>query len=123
MNHDCDNGNDALQHSSEENAIILECRGPIVFHWEACCFRTLVLGALSIHNAVQLDFTNVPVIDAFGLGTLVEVYSRARFANKSVQIVSVSPFVRQLLELTNLDKLLGGAWNPSYPVVLREHVA
>jgi anti-anti-sigma factor len=122
MNHDCDNGNDALQHSSE-NAIILECRGPIVFHWEACCFRTLVLGALSIHNAVQLDFTNVPVIDAFGLGTLVEVYSRARFANKRVQIVSASPFVRRLLRLPNLDQLLGGTRTSFLPVLFREHVA
>ena len=111
----CDKGLSALQLASK-NVILVKCRGPIVFRDEACRFRRLVLDAFAIHNALLLDLNDVPTIDAFGVGTLVELHHLAQSTNKILRVGSTSPFVRQVLAITNLDRVCGAK-------LIWEHVA
>jgi anti-sigma B factor antagonist len=53
-----------------------------------------------------LDTSGIAYADSAGLGLLMVLYGRLRKVNGSLRIVAPSPLLRQLLELTNTDKVL-----------------
>jgi anti-anti-sigma factor len=55
---------------------------------------------------VVLDLSGVTIIDSAGFGELVFLYTWARSQNADLKCASPTPFVRQLLDLTNLDSVL-----------------
>ena len=57
-------------------------------------------------RAIVLDLTNVPSIDAAGVGELVRAYNMAIAANGVLQTVHATAWVREILERAGLFDLL-----------------
>jgi anti-anti-sigma factor len=55
---------------------------------------------------VRIDLAGVTELDARGLGMLAELTRETRAAGGHVAVVSASPRVKRLLELTHLDAVL-----------------
>jgi anti-anti-sigma factor len=77
---------------------LLEPR-PAMPEWSACLQRLATAD-------VRVDLGGVTEIDARGLGMLAELTRRTRAAGGRLEVVSASPRVRRLLEVTHLDALL-----------------
>jgi anti-anti-sigma factor len=56
----------------------------------------------SCARAVVLDLANVRAIDAAGLGTLVSLRMWAHASGTTLKLMNLTPFVEQILELTQL---------------------
>lgn len=56
---------------------------------------------------VELDLAGVPFIDSAGLGVVIGGLKRARTHGKNLIVIQPSPRVRKVLELTDLDEVLG----------------
>jgi|SRR5579859_3437855 len=84
-------------------AIILRCNGPLV-HGEP---STMLLHAGEKHNSHQLvvDLTGVDAVDASGLGALVGLEKWARRTGMRVRLLNPSKYLRELLQLTKLDRV------------------
>ena len=54
------------------------------------------------YPVVILDLTDLGHMDSSGLGTLVALYISAKGANCQLQLVNLSPRIRELLSLTNV---------------------
>jgi anti-anti-sigma factor len=54
-------------------------------------------------SAIVLDFTRVNVIDAGGLGMLLELRADTEASGIEFRLQNVSKLVRQVLEITRLD--------------------
>jgi len=68
------------------------------------------LGALAAgHPGLVVDLSGVPLLDASGLGVLVEALSRTRAAGGTLRVAGPSRLVR-LLEIAGLETVL-----PMYP--------
>ncbi len=55
------------------------------------------------NKRVVLDVAGVTGIDAAGLGTLVGLQSWAQAAGRQLKLMNVTPRVREILRITNLD--------------------
>jgi anti-anti-sigma factor len=73
--------------------------------WDACLQRLAA-------PEVRIDLGAVTEIDARGLGMLAEITRATRAAGGRVAVVSASPRVRRLLEVTHLDALLDEGAHP-----------
>jgi len=51
-----------------------------------------------------LDFTDVPYIDSVGLGSLVTTYVSHQKAGRCLVLTGVTPRVRRILEITQMQK-------------------
>jgi anti-anti-sigma factor len=85
-------------------AATLFCSGRIVLGIEAETLRCLVLARSEC--SLVLDLNNVYVMDAAGLGLLVELLHRAQERAGSLTIANPSYRVRRLLELTGLHSII-----------------
>lgn len=83
---------------------ILYVEGRIVIGFETKALREAVL-AQPDSAVVILDFTNVTVIDAHGLGALLELRDWAQSKGIEFRLQNVRRLVRQVLEMTNLDSV------------------
>lgn len=57
-------------------------------------------------GVVEVDFDAVSFVDSSGLGLLVAAQRQVRAAGGELTVVNVRPGVRQIFELTGLDKVL-----------------
>ena len=57
-------------------------------------------------HKLVMDFSNTVFMDSSGLGAIVSRIAATRSSGGDVRLASLSPFVQQLLETTNLDKVL-----------------
>lgn len=64
-------------------------------------------------GAVMLDLAGVGFIDSSGIRVLVETHSRCRDVGTEFRIVTVSPPVRRLFEITGLTGFLLGEDEPT----------
>ncbi len=62
--------------------------------------------ALAPGVRLVVDLSGVGFIDSAGLWALVSAFKRARAVTGDVVLCGVSPAVRSVLELTNLDRVL-----------------
>jgi anti-anti-sigma factor len=83
------------------NAAVLRCVGRIVAGREVTVLRETVMCHLAKHS-VALDLSEVTVIDANGLGTLVFLHTCAYGIGSELKLVGLSTHVRSVFELTNL---------------------
>ncbi len=90
-------------HTSPE-ANVLRCSGRLVLGIETETLRSLVMSR-SERNLV-LDMRDVHVMDATGLGTLVELHCWAKSRGWVLQIANPSPRVQRLINLTKLHAVL-----------------
>jgi stage II sporulation protein AA (anti-sigma F factor antagonist) len=86
--------------------IIVHCQGRVVYRDEAAALSRLVAEVLQKGGKVVLDLSGVTTIDSAGFGELAFLYSWARSQDADLKCAGPTPFVRQLLDLTNLDSVL-----------------
>jgi anti-sigma B factor antagonist len=58
------------------------------------------------HEILDIDMSDVSVLDSSGLGTLISLHKVMRQQSGLVRIKNPTPIVEQVLELTRLHRLL-----------------
>jgi len=56
-------------------------------------------------RTVTLDLTDITLMDSVGLGTIAALYASARTAGCELQVVNISPRIRELFSVTRLLSL------------------
>ena len=95
-----------LDPRSGEHTAIVRCTGRIVFQEEAKSLAEMVRILIATHDQVVLDLSQVRDVDSAGLGTLASLHLAARERGSSFVLMNPVSFVRDLLELTQLDRQL-----------------
>jgi anti-sigma B factor antagonist len=88
------------------DVIIVHCQGRIVYRDEAAALSQVVGEVLHRTNAIVLDLSGVGGMDGAGLGELATVQRRATGRNVSLKCAGPNALVRNLLDLTNLDRVI-----------------
>jgi anti-anti-sigma factor len=89
----------ATQHS--DDATTIWCEGRIVFGDD---LHRLKVATLSQNTpGVMLDLSSVNLIDAAGLGALVDVHKRFQCADKKMELKDPTRFVSHVVRITRLD--------------------
>ena len=89
----------ATQHS--DNVTTIWCKGRIVLGDD---LHRLKVAALSQNTPeVMLDLSSVNLIDAAGLGALVDVHKRFQCAGKEMELMDPTRFVSHIFRITCLD--------------------
>jgi len=96
----------SLETRNRGDLIIVHCQGRIVYRDEASAFSRLVSEILQQAPKVILDFSGVTSMDSAGIGELALLHTKAQSDGVSLKCAGPSPFVRNLLDLTNLDSVL-----------------
>ncbi len=90
-----------LQTYAWEDAIVVRCTGRLI-NETSPLLKTEVKPLVLSNRRVILDLTELAHMDSSGLGTLVGLYISAKGASCELQLVNLSPHVRELLSLTNV---------------------
>jgi anti-sigma B factor antagonist len=56
-------------------------------------------------RVVIIDLTNITLMDSVGLGTIAALYASARTAGCELQVVNISPRIREIFSVTRLLSL------------------
>jgi anti-sigma B factor antagonist len=89
----------SIQHS--ENVTTIWCKGRIVLGDHLDLLR---LAALSqTKPEVMLDLSSVSLIDAAGLGTLLDLHERFQNSGRELELVDPSRFVYLVFRITRLE--------------------
>jgi len=67
--------------------------------------RDAVRSVIPEKKTIILDLSNVNYIDSSGLGVLVSVWVSAKKAGSELKPINMTPAVKELFRLTNVDKL------------------
>jgi len=95
-----------LDPRSGQHVAVVRCAGRIVFHEEAKSLAETVRPLLEKHEQVVLDLSAVHDVDSAGLGTFAFLHRYAKDHNRVIVLMNPAAFVRDLLELTHLDREL-----------------
>jgi anti-anti-sigma factor len=95
-----------LDPRSGKRTAIVHCTGRIVFQEEAKTLAEMVRLLIETHEQVVLDLSQVKDVDSAGLGTLASLHLFAREHGSSFVLMNPVSFVRDLLEITRLDREL-----------------
>ena len=90
-----------LQTYAWEDATVVGCTGRLTTEF-AVHLKTEVKPLLLIKRRVILDLTDLAHMDSSGLGALVALYISAKGAKCQLQLVNLSPRIRELLSITNV---------------------
>lgn len=91
------------------DATTIKCHGRIVSE-TADELKQLVKPMIPKVRRIILDLSDVSFIDSSGLGTLVGLkVSAASAAYTSLELVNLSPLIKELLHTTKLSQLFGAA--------------
>jgi anti-anti-sigma factor len=96
----------SLETRNRGDIMIVYCHGRIVYRDEAAALSCLVGEILTGQGKVILDLSGVSSIDSAGIGELAFLQSLAQSQHADLKCASPSPWVRDLLDLTNLDSVL-----------------
>ncbi len=96
----------SLEARNRGDVVIVHCQGRIVYRDEAAALSRLVGEILEHGGRVVLDLSGVKSIDSAGMGELAYLQNLARSQRADLKYASPTPFVRELLDLTNLDSVL-----------------
>lgn len=83
--------------------VTLLCSGKLVLGWETETLRYMAKSRTE--TCLILDLSGVQILDAAGLGLLVELYCWAQQRNKVLTVKNPSARVRKLVSLTNLQSV------------------
>ena len=84
---------------------VLQCAGTMVRTESLSLLRDAVTG-LSQARVIVIDVSEVPMVGARGLGTLVSLHNWACSNGIQLRLVNPSKLVREMLELTRLTSVL-----------------
>jgi anti-sigma B factor antagonist len=87
------------------DAIVLHCKGRIVFREEVVKLSQVVGESIETSDVVILDLKGVSAIDSAGLGEMVALHMWARGHGHALKMTGLSSRIRHLLELTNLTSV------------------
>jgi anti-anti-sigma factor len=83
------------------DAAHVRCTGRLVVETTPI-LRSEVKPLLLKKRRITLDLTDLAQVDSAGLGSLVGLYISAKGANCRLELVNLSPRIRELLSMTNL---------------------
>ena len=95
-----------LDPRSGERSAIVRCTGRIVFHEEVKMLAETVRALIEKHHEVVLDLSKVRDVDSAGLGTFASLHIFARQRGHAFVLMNPVSYVRDVLELTHLDRQL-----------------
>lgn len=93
----------SLEVHTREGLTIIFCRGRITYRDEALALSAKVAELLSQSRQIILELSGVHVMDSAGLGELVVALVSGQITGCPVKLAAPTPWIRQLLELTNLS--------------------
>jgi anti-anti-sigma factor len=96
----------SLETRSRGDVMIVHCHGRIVYRDEAAALSRLVGEVLEHTRKLILDLSGVSTMDSAGIGELALLQSWAQGKNAIFKCAGANEFVRNLLDLTNLDSVL-----------------
>ena len=96
----------SLETRNRGDVMVVHCQGRIVYRDEAAALSRLVGDILQHTNKVVLDLGGVSSLDSAGIGELALLHTWAEDKNATLKCAAPTPFVRNLLDLTNLDTVL-----------------
>lgn len=85
----------------QQEATVVRCTGDLTSS-NSALLKTFVKGALPDTKRIILDLTNLTRMDSSGLGAIVGLYISAKNSGRSLEVINLSPRVRELFGLTNL---------------------
>jgi len=91
----------ATQHSDDVTTIW--CKGRIVLGGDLHRLKVATLSQKT--PEVMLDLSSVNLIDAAGLGALVDLHKRFKCAGKEMELMDPTRFVSHVLRITRLDEV------------------
>jgi anti-sigma B factor antagonist len=97
----------SLETRNRGEVIIVRCQGRIVYRDEAATLARVAGEVLQQGRKLVLDLSGVNSIDSAGIGELALLQSWAQGGNGNLKLAGASPLVGELLELTNLDSVMG----------------
>jgi anti-sigma B factor antagonist len=59
-----------------------------------------------VSKSIRIDLSNVEYINSAGLGLLLGTHQRLTNEGHTLTIASVTDYVQELLQITNLDRML-----------------
>ena len=95
----------SLESSRLGDAIVLHCKGRIVFREEVLKLSQVAGESIEAAGLVILDLKGVSAIDSAGLGEMVALHMWARGHGRALKVTGLSSRIRHLLELTNLTSV------------------
>jgi anti-sigma B factor antagonist len=84
------------------SAVVLHCRGRIIFHSEAQAISAIVAEVLPAAARMVVDLSGIDSMDSGGLGELVLLHMWAEAAGYTLKFASPRKSLRNLFEITNL---------------------
>ena len=96
----------SLETRSCGEVIIVHCQGRIVYRDEAAALARIVGDVLAQTGNLVLDLSGVHSMDSAGIGELALLHLRAQEKNVNLKCAGANATVRNLLDLTNLDRVL-----------------
>jgi len=96
----------SLEIRNRGDVMVVHCQGRVVYRDEAAALSRTVGDILRHTRKVVLDLSGVSSMDSAGIGELALLHRRAEDSNASLKCAAPTPFVRNLLDLTNLDSVL-----------------
>jgi anti-anti-sigma factor len=105
----------AIRHSGEVTTVW--CRGRIALGGRLNLLQVATLSQTS--PEVMLDLSRVNVIDAAGLGALVDLHKRFQCASRKMELRDPTSFVYDVLRITRLDTVFHILRTPHIGVAAR----
>lgn len=91
-----------LNTRTQDEILIVDCSGRIVFGEESALLRETVKKAIAENNRVILNLREISYIDSGGLGTLVALLTSAQNAGGTIKLTNLTKRVVDLLQVTKL---------------------
>lgn len=93
-----------LQTLTADGATTVRCTGRLTVDTSPF-LKTEVRPLLQSKCRVVLDLTDLAMMDSSGLGALVGLYISAKRTGCDLQLINLSPRIRELLSMTNIVSL------------------
>ena len=93
-----------LHTSASEDTTVVRCTGRLTAETSPA-LKTEVKSLLPHKKRLILDLSELVYMDSSGLGTLVGLYISAKGAHCELQLLNLSPRLRELFSMTNLLSL------------------
>jgi anti-sigma B factor antagonist len=90
-----------LHTDAGDDATVVRCAGRLT-NETSPLLKSEIKALLLSKGRVILDLTDLSYMDSSGLGALVGLYISAKSASCALELVNLSPRIRQLLSLTNV---------------------
>ena len=96
----------SIETRNQGDVMIVHCHGRIVYRDEVAALSRLIAEVLEHSRKLVLDLSGVSSMDSAGLGELALLHTWAQGKNAVLKCAGPNSFVRNLLDLTNLDSVL-----------------